>query len=151
MPDETPSTDRASSLPETVRIDASLPNPSGWLPRREDLPGVVVGQTTRPSRAPSAPPGPSARPSTRRRTERDAERVWATPTGTLCPDGGSDREVDGGRGPGRDRDDHSLVKDAGIVVRLEADGVLFHEGAGRSDGRWLAVDRDSLVSLDEVR
>ncbi|MFC4356908.1 hypothetical protein ACFO0N_02980 [Halobium salinum] len=70
------------------------------------------------------------------------------PTGSvapssLCADGGYEPDSGGGH-------DHDRVRDGGIVVRLEADGVLFHEGAGRSDGRWLSVDRDSLVSLDEL-
>ncbi|MFC6725684.1 hypothetical protein ACFQE1_15175 [Halobium palmae] len=71
--------------------------------------------------------------------DADADRT-STP---LCSDGGYDPDRDAARE--RDR-----VYDAGLVVRLEADGVLFHEGDGRTTGRWIAADRAAVVSLGEV-
>jgi hypothetical protein len=68
--------------------------------------------------------------------------------------GGSDRRstlrADGGADPDRNPD-YDGVRDAGIVVRLESDGVLLHAGAGRTDGRWIATDRETLVSREEMR
>lgn len=121
--------DTISNLPDVTCADASLPNPSGIVPRAADTAGatdaVAAAETTDDADERSSRSGSGGSEST---------ALWA--------DGGYD--VDQDRDTGR-------VRDAGLVVRLEADGVLFHEGEGRSNGRWIAAGRDDVVSLGEVQ
>lgn len=142
--------DAISGLPDVFRADVSLPNPSSLAPR------ALALDTTDPagSDALAGPDGPEASVGTPGRgvpAVRTADEPWVDSGGasadreptTLCSDGGYD--PDGDATPERGR-----VYDAGLVVRLEADGVLFHEGDGRTTGRWIAADRAAVVSLGEV-
>lgn len=138
MPDDVsetggPTAGEAPGVPDTVRVDASLPNPTGAPPDDGTLPGAV-GRTE----------------ASGRRGGKDAR---ADP-GSEPTSAGSDRSpvlcADGGANPNRNSD-YDRVHDGGIVVRLESDGVLLHAGAGRTDGQWIATDRETLVAREEMQ